>query len=780
MTLYIPMAFPHSIVNLPNSAGSGLRIRPAHSVAAAALLLFAGTGLSQPQNPPPAAPDPQIESLLARMSVEEKAGQLTLFSDAIRAADKTANPQVRVMAAQALREQIRAGRVTGLFQGIGAASAHELQQVAVEQSRLGIPLLFAADVIHGLRTVFPIPLAEAGSFDPELARRTARAAAIEATASGLQWTFAPMVDVARDQRWGRVSEGAGEDVYLGSVFAAARVRGFQGSDLAARDSMLATPKHYAAYGAVAAGMEYGAVDVSLQTLWETHLPPFKAAFDAGALSTMSAFNEVNGVPASANPYLLNTVLRDAWHFKGFVVSDYTADEELIAHGFASDARDAARRAFLAGVDMSMQSGLYMKYLPALVAAGAVPMQRLDEAVRRVLAVKKALGLFANPYAVMDAQRERREVATPAITALAREAAQRSIVLLKNQGNLLPLPKSGLRIALIGPFGADRKNLFGTWSIFGDEARAVDLTQGLKSAMKNPALLNVVRGSGIEQSVTGGIDAAVAAARQADVVLLAIGESQGMSGEAQSRTQIVIPDPQQALAEAVAATGTPVVVLLRNGRALALRGAVRDARAIVETWFLGSQSGNAVADVLFGDSNPSARLAVSFPIDSGQEPFFYNHKSTGRPASPGEPQSFKARYRTTANQALYPFGFGLGYSAFKYESIAVSTTALGWNETLKVKVRLTNRGRRNGTEVVQLYIHDRVASQTRPVRELKAFKSVPVAAGQSAELTFTLASADLEFVDADQRRTAEPGSFDLWVGPSSDSGLHASFDLLARP
>ena len=723
--------------------------------------------------------DPQIEALIARMSVEEKVGQLTLFSDFVRAGDKTANPTVRAMAAQTLLAEIRAGHVSGVFQGIGAKSARDLQQVAVEQSRLGIPLLFAADVIHGLRTVFPIPLAEAGSFDPDLAQRTARAAAVESTASGLQWTFAPMVDVARDQRWGRVSEGAGEDVYLGSLFAAARVRGFQGNDLSARDSMLATPKHFAAYGAVAAGMEYGAVDVSPQTLWETHLPPFKAAFDAGALSTMSAFNEVNGIPASANPYLLNTVLHDAWHFRGFVVSDYTADEELIAHGFAADPRDATRLAFLAGVDMSMQSGFYMKYLPSLVVDGVVPMQRLEEAVRRVLEVKKALGLFTNPYAVMDVRREQQEVGTPAIVSLAREAAQRSIVLLKNEGDLLPLRKSGQRLALIGPFGADRKNLFGPWTIFGDESRSVDLAQGLRSALRDPSQLEVVRGSGIEQPEAGGIAAAVAVAKRADVVLLAIGESQDMSGEAQSRTQIVIPEAQQALAEAVAATHKPIVVLLRNGRALALRGAVRDARAIVETWFLGSQTGNAIADVLFGDINPSARLAVSFPMDSGQEPYFYNHKSTGRPALSGQPQQFKARYRTTTNEALYPFGFGLGYSPLRYESISLSTERLAWNDTLTVRVRVANTGRRDADEVLQLYIHDKVAGITRPVRELKAFKICRVPAGGHADTTFSLTRTDLEFVGADLQRVAEPGAFDLWVGPSSTAGLHAAFELVGK-
>jgi beta-glucosidase len=740
--------------------------------------MLAATALPAAAADERAGTHPDLDALLARMSLEEKIGQLTLFGDAIRDVNPRANPAVVARESGQMRADIRAGRIGNLFQGIGAQGARDIQRLAVEESRLGIPLLLGADVIHGFRTVFPVPLAEASAFDPELAERTARAAAKEATASGLKWTFAPVVDLARDQRWGRVVEGAGEDVYLARLLAAARVRGFQGASLAARDSMLATPKHFAAYGAVGAGMEYNAVDVSMQTLWQTHLPPFKAAFDAGALSTMTSFNEINGVPSTANPWLLDTVLRQDWGFRGFVVSDFTADEELIAHGFARDGADATRLAFNAGVDMSMQSGFYSKYLPELVASGAVPMASIDRAVRRVLAVKRALGLFADPYATMDPQRERSEVGTAEIVALAREAAQRSIVLLKNRGGLLPLRRSGQKLALIGPFGADRDNLFGPWTLFGDPHGAVDLVQGLRAVLRDPAALQVVAGSGIEKPLPGGIAAAVAAARNADVVLLAIGESSTMSGEAQSRTAIVVPAAQQALAEALARTGKPVVVLLHNGRALALEGAVRDAPAIVETWFLGSQSGHAIADVLFGAVNPSGALPVSFPVESGQEPYFYDHKSTGRPAPASGPQEFKARYRSTRNEALYPFGFGIGYSRLEFQDLRLSAPVMAWDGTLEVTARIANTGRREAQALAQLYLHDKVASLTRPVRELKAFRRVRIAPGADARVSFKLSRADLQFIGADLQSRAEPGEFDLWVGPSSADGLHAQFTLAA--
>lgn len=717
----------------------------------------------------------RIEDLIARMTVEEKVGQLGVFADAVRPFAPDINPEANARGAAEVLEQVRAGRVGSLFNGVGAAEGREAQRVAVEESRLGIPLIFGSDVIHGMRTVFPIPLGEASTFEPDLAERTARATAVEATAAGIHWTFAPAIDIARDQRWGRVAEGAGEDVVLGCAFAAARVRGFQGPDLKADDALLATPKHFAAYGAVLGGMEYNQVDMAPQTLRDVHLPPFKAAIHAGALTIMSAFNDINGVPASANRELMTDILRGEWAFKGFVVSDYTADMELIAHGFAEDERDASRLAFLAGVDMSMQSGFYAANLPDLVAKGDVPMAVLDEGVRRVLTVKDAIGLFDNPYRSLDPKVEADTSKNAEHAELARDAGRRSIVMLKNDG-VLPLKKSGQKIALIGPFGADVENLEGCWTLFGDKARHVNIETGLRSALTDARSLEVVAGSGFEEAIDGGIDAAVAAATRADVVLLAIGEPQNYSGEAQARTQIIVPPAQQALAEAVVATGTPVVVLLKNGRALALSGAVREANAILVTWFLGSQTGPAIADVVFGDYNPAGRLPVSFPQDSGQQPYFYNHPRTGRPELADQPPAFKSRYREVTFEALYPFGHGLSYTTFAYSEPTVKAQA-GWNETIIVTATVTNTGDVAGEEVVQLYIHDRVASRVRPVRELKAFRKILLAPGASEDVSFELERVDLAFTHRDGRTfEAEPGTFDVWISGSSTQGVAATFVL----
>ena len=722
----------------------------------------------------------RIESLLAQMTIEEKAGQLSCFADMIRPPIADMNPLVNIRNAQTLLAEVKAGRIGALFNGVGAQAARDTQKAAIEGSRLKIPLLFAADVIHGFRTVFPIPLGETASFDPHLAERTARATALEATASGLHWTFAPMVDVARDQRWGRVAEGSGEDVYLGEMMAAARVRGFQGRDLKADDSMLATPKHFAAYGAVTAGLEYNSVELSQATLREVHLPPFQAAFAAGALTTMSAFNDVNGVPATANKMLLTDILRGEWGFKGVVVSDYTADQELVAHGFAADDRDAARLAILAGVDMSMQSGLYNRYLPELVASGAVPMATVDAAVRRVLALKEAIGLFDNPYRSLDPRDEAERTATPAMRALSRESGARSIVLLKNDRALLPLPKAGKRLALIGPFADDRDNVLGAWGgFFADRRLNVDLATGLRAQLADPGSLIVERGCEVETTIANGFERAVAAAQAADIVLLAVGESQDMTGEAKSRTDIRIPPVQMRLAEAIAATGKPIIVLLRHGRAIQLEGVVRDAPAILATWFLGSEMGNAVADVLFGAVNPSGKLPVSFPIDSGQEPFFYNGRTTGRPA-PTDPngQEYKARWRSIRNDALYPFGFGLSYTRFDVTDMKLSTARLGWTDTLHVTAKVKNSGNLHGDHVVQLYIRDRVASRTRPVRELKGFQRVSLAPGAEREVRFELKREHLMFVGDNEYWIAEPGMFDIWLANSSVDGLMASFELLA--
>ncbi|WP_303748548.1 glycoside hydrolase family 3 N-terminal domain-containing protein [Stenotrophomonas pigmentata] len=722
------------------------------------------------------APD-RIESLIARMTVDEKVGQLSVFADMVRPFAPDVNPEANVRNAEQVLEQVRAGRVGSLFNGVGAELGRRIQQVALEESRLGIPVILASDVIHGMRTVFPIPLGEAASFEPDLARRTARATAIEATAAGIHWTYAPAVDIARDQRWGRGAEGAGEDVVLGCEFAAARVRGFQGDDLTAADSLLATPKHFAAYGAVAAGMEYAQVDISPQTLRDVHLPPFKAALDAGALSLMSAFNDINGVPASANRALLTDLLRKEWKFEGVVVSDYTADMELIAHGYAADEVDATRKAFLAGLDLSMQSGFYDQHLAGLVHAGEVPMAVLDESVRRILRLKDAIGLFDNPYRSLDPAREADQSHIAEHDALARDTARRSVVLLKNEGDLLPLKKQGQKIALIGPFVQDRDNIEGCWTLFGDKSRYVTLESGVRAALGDAAALEVVAGCDMEAALEGGIEAAVAAAQRADVVVLAVGEPQRYSGEAQSRVEITLPPAQQALAEAVAATGTPLVVLLRNGRALALQGAVRDAQAIAVTWYLGTQNGHALADILFGDYSPSARLPVSFPQASGQQPYFYNHPRSGRPELPSMSE-FKSRWREFPNTALYAFGHGVGYARFEYEAPRLSTPQLAWDGELVIRTTLRNTSAVAGEEVVQLYVHDRVASRVRPVRELKAFRKVDVAAGDSVEVEFHLDRQQLAFTGVDGDYTAEPGLFDVWVCASSVSGEAVSFELLS--
>lgn len=721
--------------------------------------------------------DPFIEALIRRMTLEEKAGQLSIFFDNAREDAPDVNPAQAAKTLAEVRAEIAAGRVGGLFNGIGVASGRALQKVAVEESRLKIPLVFAADVIHGLRTVFPVPLAEAAAFDTDLAERTARAAALEATAVGIQWTFAPMVDVARDQRWGRVVEGAGEDPYLGRLLAAARVRGFQGTDLRDPDTMLATVKHFAAYGAVAGGMEYNSVDLSEATLHDVHLPPFKAGIDAGALSLMTAFNDINGIPATGHRGLLTGVLRQQWRFRGLVVSDFASDAEMVSHGHAADEKDAARLAILAGCDVSMASGIYNRWLPELVREGAVPVAVIDESVRRVLRVKKALGLFDNPYRSLDPEKERTRLRLPATVALAREAARRAVVMLKNEGGLLPLPKAGRRVALIGPFASDRVHLMGPWALW-NEQRGVSLEQGLRAAMADASALEVVAGCGIEAPLEGGIAAAVAAAQRADVVILSLGESDAMSGEAAARADIGLPAPQQALAEAVSATGKPVVVVLQHGRALALTGAVRAAPAILAGWYLGNESGHALADLLFGDHAPSGRLPVSFPQHAGQQPFHYNHRRTGRPQVKADETRFKSRYLEVTHEPLYPFGHGLGYGDIVYGATEAEAATMAWDGTATVRVTVSNRGRRAMREVAQLYIHQRVATLVRPVRELRGFQAVELQPGESATLRFTLTRQQFVYAGADGRPVTEPGLFDVWIAPSATAGTPATLQLLA--
>lgn len=721
-----------------------------------------------------------VDDLIGRMTLEEKAGQLSLMASAWGGgAALSLNPPGNGSDFNQQVAEARQGLLTGVFNGNGARMARILQTAAVKESRLKVPLIFAADIIHGHRTIFPVPLAEVASFEPDLARRTAEAAAFEASGAGIDWTFSPMVDVARDQRWGRGVEGGGEDPLLGELFAAARVQGFQGGDLRSTEHLLSCIKHFAAYGAAESGLDYNIVDISMRHLREVYLKPYKAGFDAGALTAMASFNEIDGVPSTGNHWLITDLLRGEWGFQGFVVSDYTADEEMIAAGYAKDGSDAAKLAFLAGVDMSMQSGLYRKFLPDLVRRGEVPETKLNESVRRVLALKAMLGLFEDPFRRIDEKREAARSMLPKTRALARESGRKSIVLLKNDGDLLPLPRSGKRIAIIGPFAAGPHDLVGPWVVYGDDAKAVDLATGVRAAVADPASIVVAQGSGVEEPLAGGIEQALAAARQADVVLLAIGEGANMSGEAQSRTEIVVPPPQQALAEAVAAVGKPVVVVLKHGRALALEGAVANAPAILATWFLGTETGNSIADVLFGAYSPSARLPASFPWKSGQEPYYYAHKPTGRPNPPGELQPYKAHFRGIPNSARFPFGHGLTYGKMEYSGLAISSPTMRMNGSIEVSATVTNRGARAAEEVAQLYIHDRVASITRPVRELKAFRKVAIAPGQSHTVRFTLSPAELTFYGLQDRPTVEPGTFDVWIAPSAEAeGVHGTFDLTA--
>ena len=708
------------------------------------------------------------------MTLEEKAGQLSVFRSPKDNSKVNPLGGARITRDSA-REDVRQGRSAGYFNGFEIAFNRELQRIAVEESRLRIPLIFAADVIHGLKTTYPIPLGEAASFDPDLCRRTARASAEEATAFGVHWTFAPAVDVARDERWGRVVEGAGEDPWLGARIAAARVHGFQGDDLRAADSILACPKHFAGYGGVQGGMEYNTVDIPETTLRQVHLPPFKAAFGAGALTTMAAFNDVGGIPCTASRRLLTEILREEWRFRGLVVSDFEAVNELIDHGYASDDEDAVAKALNAGVDIDLGEELYRDHIPALVRKGRIAEATVDEAVRRVLRLKKAIGLFENPWRSLDPDRQASVVRRPDMIALAREAARKSIVLLKNDGDLLPLPKSGKSIAFIGPFVSDKGDILGSWAIYSEPQKAVSLEEGVRAALGPDAPCSFTMGCASDKAIAGGVDAAVAAARNADIVVLYLGERERMSGEAASMTSIAIPPHQMELAEAVAATGKPIVVLLKHGRALALSGAARDARAILCSWFLGSESGNALADVLFGDFAPQARLPVSFPQASGQEPYYYDHRPTGRPQVDAV-AAFKARYSDVPNEPLFAFGHGLTYSTVDYGVPFVSSPRVARDDVVKISAKLVNSGRRAAHEVAQLYVHSRVASITQPVRRLKGVQHVDLAPGEEKLVEFELRTQDLAYIQPDLSNRADPGIYDVWIAPSAVGGEKTTFVL----
>jgi beta-glucosidase len=572
-----------------------------------------------------------------------------------------------------------------------------------------------------------------------------------------------------------VVEAAGEDPWLGAQIAAARIRGFQGQDLRDADRLLACPKHFAGYGAVQGGLDYASADIPEITLRQVHLPPFQAAFAAGALSTMASFNDVAGVPSTGNHHLLTDILRDEWGFRGVVVTDFGSEKELVTHGFAADEADAVLKAITAGCDLSIHGGLYLKHAPELVRSGRLPVRVLDEAVRRVLRVKKALGLFDNPYRSLQPERLSTDIRRPEAVALARESARKSLVLLKNDAGVLPLPKSGKSIALLGPFVSDRSNALGPWMIFPDFKSAVTLEEGFRAAVDPSVKLTVVPGSGVEKEIAGGVQAAVEAARASDVAVLYIGESATMSGEGASRVDLSIPQPQLDLVSAVAAVGKPMVILLKHGRALELVGPVKNAQAIVCTWFLGSESGNAIADVVFGDHAPQGRLPISFPQRSGQQPYFYNHRSSGRPEGSG-PAGSRTRYREVSNQALYPFGHGLGYSAVAYGPTQASAPRLARRGAIKVRAQVSNQGSRAHHEVAQLYVHVKAANPVQPVRVLKNIRHLDLKPGEVATVEFELTAADLAFVHQDQATRAEAGQFDVWIAPTATGGVSATVAL----
>jgi beta-glucosidase len=703
------------------------------------------------------AAERHIDSLLARMTVEEKLGQLNQLS-----VDNQPTPEQLAL--------VRKGLVGSFLNLTGAAATRDAQHTAVTESRLHIPLIFGQDVIHGYRTIFPIPLGEAASWDPEAVEAAARVAAREAAAAGVHWTFAPMVDIARDPRWGRIAEGSGEDPYLGSVMAAARVRGFQGTDLRAPDAVLATVKHFAAYGGAEAGRDYNTVDLSERTLREVYLPPYRAALDAGAATVMTAFNEIGGIPSTASPWLMTTLLRREWGFRGFVVSDYTAVDELRNHGVAGSRADAGKLALEAGVDMDMVSRIYLDELPALVRAGRIPMAVVNEAVRRVLRAKAALGLFDDPYHGTTVERERAVLLAPEHRQIARRVAEESIVLLKNDASLLPLGPRVRSIAVIGPLADDKVAALGSWPGRGDPQDAVTPLEGIKARAGSVSVL-YAKGCGITDTAATGFADAVAIAKQADVAVLVLGETGDMSGEAASRANIDLPGVQPRLLEAIHATGTPTVLVVMSGRPLTIPWAAEHVPAIVESWFLGIETGPALAAVLFGDVSPSGKLPATFPRAVGQIPLYYNHKNTGRPTGADK---YTSKYTDLPVTPLFPFGHGLSYTTFGYSDLRLSAPRITPSGSLRVSVTATNTGTRDGAEVVQLYVHDEVASVTRPVRALAGFRRVSLKPGEARTVDFQLTPKELGLYNQSMKFVVEPGKFRVFVGGSSVGGLEAEF------
>ncbi|OQP35920.1 beta-glucosidase BglX [Pantoea latae] len=733
------------------------------------------------------ARDAFVNQLLSQMTLDEKIGQLRLISVG------PDNPK------EAIRDMIHKGQVGAIFNTVTRQDIRAMQDQVMQLSRLKIPLFFAYDVVHGQRTIFPIPLGLASSWDLDAVSAVGRVSAYEAADDGLNMTWAPMVDVSREPRWGRISEGFGEDTWLSSQMGSTMVKAMQGKSAADRYAVMTSVKHFAAYGGIEGGRDYNTVDMSSQRLFQDYLPPYKASLDAGSGGVMVALNSLNGVPATADGWLLKTVLRDEWKFKGITISDHGAIKELLKHGVASDPEDAVRVALKSGIDMSMSDEYYSKYLPGLVKRGAVSMAEIDDAARHVLNVKYDMGLFNDPYSHLG-PKESDPQDTNAESRLhradARDVARKSIVLLKNRLETLPLKRAGT-IALIGPLADSQRDIMGSWSAAGVAKQSVSLLQGMRNATAGKATLLYAKGANIsdnkgiqdflnlyEQAVSvdartpqAMIDEAVEKAKQADVVVAAVGEAQGMAHEASSRSELTIPASQQKLLAALKATGKPLVIVLMNGRPLTLVNEDRMADALVETWFSGTEGGNAIADVLFGDYNPSGKLPITFPRSVGQIPLYYNHLPTGRPYNYAKPNKYTSHYYDTVNGPLYPFGYGLSYTRFSVSPVKMSAKTMPRNGTVEASVTVTNTGDRDGATVVQMYLNDPVASVSRPVRDLRGFKRIMLKAGESQTVSFKIDVDALKFWNQQMQQVAEPGTFNVMIGLDSVRTQRAQFDYL---
>jgi beta-glucosidase len=702
--------------------------------------------------------DPFIEDLISKMTIDEKLGQMTLYTTDW----ESTGPTIRA----GYQDDIRSGRCGALFNSHTVDFTTSLQKIAVEESRLKIPLLFGYDVIHGYKTIFPIPLAEACSWDMDAIEKSASVMSQEAAAAGLHWTFAPMVDITRDPRWGRVMEGSGEDPYLGSRIAEARVKGIQGPGLGNTDRLVACVKHFAAYGAPLGGRDYNSVEISERVFRETYLPPYEAAIKAGAKTIMTSFNDYNGVPATANKYLFTDILRNEWGFNGFVVTDYTSINELVEHRVAKDETEAGILALNAGIDMDMQSAAFQEKIKAGLNDGRITLAQIDNSVRRILTIKKQLGLFDNPYKFSNKSRESTEIMSQGNLEASRDVARKSVVLLKNDG-VLPLKGKNLKVLVAGPLATDKENLTGAWSASGEGRHCVSLLDGLVSHPNAKGIsFDYTKGCEILGSDKSNFEETVKKARSADVIILAIGENKDLSGEAASRAIIRIPGVQEELLLALKGTGKPIITVVMNGRPLVLNDVHENSNAILEAWWLGTQAGNALADVILGAYNPSGKLTISFPRHEGQIPVFYAAKSTGRP--PVEGIKWNSKYLDIPNSPLYPFGFGLSYTKFEYSAVSSDKTSFGPEESLQVSVTVKNTGNYDGEEVVQLYIRDLVATVTRPERELKAFKKVGIKKGETIKVSFTLTKKDFSFYNQQMKFTVEPGDFEIFVGGSSET------------